>query len=286
MKPPAALHNCRIAIVGLGLMGGSLAMALKGKAAAVVGADPNHDVVRRALHTKIVDQGSTHPGEVISEVDLIVLAAPVKGIMRLLEELPQLHPGTPVVMDMGSTKQRITAAMAELPDRFEPVGGHPMCGKEKAGLENASTELFRGAPFALTLLPRTTFRARALAEQLVLAVGGHPVIIDAQAHDNWTAATSHMPYLLACALAAATPREASPLVGPGFRSTTRVAASSSQIMLDILSTNTGPVLEALAHFRREIDLLEALLKREDWETLAVTLELAARRQRRLAGEKP
>jgi prephenate dehydrogenase len=286
MEPPFALAHCKIAILGLGLMGGSLAMALKGKTATLYGADPDTQAVELALKSKLLDHGSTDPGEVVPQADVVILAAPVSGILSLLADLPRLHPGGPVVMDLGSTKQRIADAMANLPLRFEPVGGHPMCGKEKSGLKNASPELFQNAPFALTLLPRTTSRARALAEQLIEAVGAYPVLVDAQVHDDWTAATSHMPYLLACALANATPQEAAPLVGPGLRSSTRLAGSSSQMMLDILSTNPVQVVGALTRFRKELDLLEELIKHEDWQTLSSTLERAARKQNSLAGARP
>jgi prephenate dehydrogenase len=286
MEPPIALANCRITILGLGLMGGSLAMALKGKAAVLYGADPDAEAVELALRSDLLDQGSTNPAEVVPHADVVILAAPVSGILSLLSDLPQLHSGGPVVMDLGSTKQRIAEAMENLPLRFEPVGGHPMCGKEKSGLKNATPQLFQGAPFALALLPRTTPRARALAEQLIDTVGAHPVIMDAEVHDRWTAATSHMPYLLACALANATPQEAAPLVGPGLRSSTRLAASSTRMMLDILSTNSVPVVDALGSLRKELDLLEELIKHEDWQTLASNLERAARNQNSLAGTNP
>jgi prephenate dehydrogenase len=285
MEPPFTLINCRIAILGLGLMGGSLAMALKGKASALYGADPDPRVIELALHHNLLDLGFCSPSEAAAEADLIVLAAPVNSILSLIKILPDLHPGSPVVLDLGSTKQQITAAMAELPSRFEPIGGHPMCGKEKSGLENASANLYQNAPFALTILPRTTPRAQSLAEQLILAVGARPVLVEAQEHDQWAAATSHLPYLVACALTNATPPQVQPLVGPGFRSTSRVAAASSQVMLDILSTNTIAVLEALARYRQEIDLLEELLENNDWKTLASTLERAARRQVDLVGER-
>lgn len=286
MDFPDNLHDCRVAILGLGLMGGSLALSLKGKCAGIYGADPDPGVIDLALRTHVVERGSRRPAEILPGADLVVLAAPVTAILSLLADLPQLHPGNPVVLDLGSTKGRVVSAMAELPTRFDPLGGHPMCGKEKNGLKNASLDLFRGAPFALTQLPRTSPRARRLAEQLVLAVGARPVPVEAETHDRWTAATSHMPYLLACALANATPSEAAPLVGPGFRSATRLAATSPHIMLDILSTNTAPVLEALDLFRQELDLLEGLLKRQDWEPVAKALHRAASRRKDLAGEKP
>jgi prephenate dehydrogenase len=281
-EPPATLAQARVAILGLGLMGGSLALALGGKAAALVGVDPDPQVIELALDEKIIERGSCRLEEILPEADLVILAAPVRAILDLLARLPELHPGCPVVLDIGSTKQQITRAMADLPERFEVLGGHPMCGSEKPGLANASADLFHNAPFALTPLPRTTPRARRLAEELVLAVGARPLVVPAETHDAWTAATSHMPYLLACALAACTPPAAAPLVGPGFRSTSRVAGTSPRVMLDILSTNTPQVLEALSRFRQELTRLEELLGGEDWPALAGALEQAARRRGELS----
>jgi prephenate dehydrogenase len=283
MNPSHDLQKSRIAIIGLGLMGGSLALALQGKCAALYGADANPAVVEQACRRKVVERASCDPAEILASADLVVLAAPAGAILALLHDLPDLTQGGPVVLDLGSTKRQIVAAMSELPPRFDPIGGHPMCGKESSGLENASADLFCGAPFALTALPRTSPAARSLAEQLALAVRARPLWIDAVTHDDWTAATSHLPYLLACALAQATPPQAAALVGPGFRSTTRVAATSPRVMLDILRTNSAPILTALAGFRREIDQLETLLRDGDWTSLEEELDQAAAQQRSLAG---
>jgi prephenate dehydrogenase len=285
MEPPFTLSKCRIAILGLGLMGGSLAMALKGKSACLYGVDPDPGVIDLALEERIIDRGSTYPEEIVPEADLIVLAAPVTGILDLIEDLPRLHPGRPVVLDLGSTKQQIIDAMEELPNRFEAVGGHPMCGKEVSGLQNAEPGLFRQAPFVLIRLPRTTPRALRLAEQLIQAVEARSIMVEAETHDRWAAASSHLPYLLACALTNATPQEAYALIGPGFRSATRLAAASTKMMHDILLTNTAPILESMARFRREIDRLEELLKSEDWPALDMELERAAWRQKDLSGGK-
>jgi prephenate dehydrogenase len=283
MNASSDLKNRRIAIVGLGLMGGSLALALQGRCAALYGVDENPATVELACRRKVVEWASCRPAEILTSADLVVLATPAGAILELLHDLPDLIPGSAVILDLGSTKRQIVAAMTELPPRFDPIGGHPMCGKESSGLENASADLFRSAPFALTALPRTSLAARTLAEQLTLAVGAHPLWIDAVTHDDWTAATSHLPYLLACALAKATPTEAAALVGPGFRSTTRVAATSPRMMLDILRTNTTPILEALGGFRREIDHIETLLRNGDWTDLEDELDQSAEQQRSLAG---
>ena len=267
MPEPDFLSTANIAVLGLGLMGGSMAMALRGRCAALLGVDPNEDALSLALRSGFVDKASTHPAELLPLADIVILAAPVRVILSLLKDLPGLHPGSAVVLDLGSTKKEIVQAMAELPLRFSPVGGHPICGKEKSGLENAQASLYQGAPFVLTPTPAATPAAAAVAESLVRAAGARPLWLDAETHDRWIAFTSHLPYLLALALAQATPPETSPLVGPGFRSTSRVAATPASVMLDILATNRLNVLESVALLRKRLDDLEVCLRDEDWEGL-------------------
>ncbi len=273
----------RLAIVGLGLMGGSLAMALRGKCAALLGIDPDPNTLTLASELGIVDRVAAHPGELLPEADVVVLAAPVRAILSLLSVLPQLHPGAALVIDLGSTKRAILQAMQTLPERFDPVGAHPMCGKEKSSLANADPALYQGAPFALAPLPRTSARGRKLGLELAKAVGANPLWIDAETHDRWVAATSHLPYLAASALAHATLLDARPMVGPGLRSTTRLAGSSPAMMMDILTTNRENVLEALHRYRQELDALADALAGQDWGTLEQRLLQGNENYHRLIG---
>jgi prephenate dehydrogenase len=182
---------------------------------------------------------------------------------------------------MGSTKSQITQAMQALPARFDPIGGHPMCGKEKSGLENAEAGLFQGATFVFTRLKRTGRRARSFCRQLARAIGAKTLWLDADTHDRWAAATSHLPYLLANSLAASTLPEAAPLVGPGFRSTTRLAVSSTRMMRDILETNREYVLEALSGFIQCLGEVDTLLTNGDFDTLERLLAEGSERQKKL-----
>jgi prephenate dehydrogenase len=231
----------------------------------------------------LMDAVATDPLEVVARADVIVLAAPVGAILEILRQLPGWHPGEAVAIDLGSTKAEIVRAMDSLPSRFDPIGGHPMCGKETSGLESADRALFHGAPFALAPLARTSEWARRLAGDLVRAVGGRPLWVDAETHDAWVAATSHLPFLLAAAAVLATPEEAGPLIGPGFASTTRLAASNTRMMLDILRTNRAAVVEAVQRTRREIESLEILLSGDPGDGLGLRLAEAARRRRLLLG---
>jgi prephenate dehydrogenase len=284
MRAGAQLKNARVAILGLGLMGGSLALALRGKCSLLAGMDRDAGTLEKAISLNVVDQASIDAGQILPQADLVILAMPVRAILSYLVNLPELHPGSPVVLDLGSTKNEITVSMERLPARFDPIGGHPMCGKEKSSLEYADASIYQGAPFALTPLPRTTRKARNLAEEMVQAIGAHPVWIDAGTHDRWVASTSHLPYLLACALAAATPQETAPLIGSGYRSTSRLAASSVEMMMDILETNREPVLAALDRFRSQIDFLQGALAHSQENRLGDWLAENSRRQANLLQE--
>jgi len=269
------LPACRIAIAGLGLMGGSLAMALRGKCQALWGIDPDPATRDMAVKWGIVDAASAEAGELLAQADLLILAAPVQAILEWLERLPGLIPGELMILDLGSTKVEITTAMETLPVRFDILGGHPMCGKEKSTLAHAEATLYQGAQFAFTPLKQTSWKLRRLAEDIARAVGAIPLWIDPQTHDTWAAFTSHLPFLIANALAYITPQETSPLVGPGFRSTTRLAGSSLAMMTGILATNRENVLASLSRLEQHLAVLETCLQDEDWPGLMSYLAAGA-----------
>ena len=169
------------------------------------GIDPHHATLELALSQHIVDHAGSDPAKLLPEVDLIILSAPVPAILTLLEQLPSLTPHPCIVMDLGSTKRLIVEAMSRLPERFDPIGGHPICGKEKLSLANAERTLYYAAPFLLTPLERTSARALSAAAQLIEALGARARILDPVEHDRILAATSHLPFLLSSALALSTP---------------------------------------------------------------------------------
>ncbi|MBL7162801.1 MAG: prephenate dehydrogenase/arogenate dehydrogenase family protein [Anaerolineales bacterium] len=275
--------NTRIAIVGLGLMGGSLALGLRGRCHTLLAVDPDPAAHELALESNIVDQISTDPVEILPQADLIILAAPVGAIIEFIPRLPDLTPEPAVILDIGSTKVQICQTLNDLPPRFEPIGGHPMCGKAIGGLSHAEADIFHKAPFAFTPLPRTTERARETADQLAYALGAHPLWIGPNTHDSWVAATSHLPHILATALVLSTETEASHLVGPGFRSASRLAGSPSSVILPIMETNRPQILEAIARFRLHLDDIEDCLARGDYNSLKNNLNLGAAHKALLTG---
>lgn len=156
-----------------------------------------------------------------------------------------------------------------------------MCGKENLTIENAEVSLFQKATFTFSPCQNTSPNARDFANQLATAVGATPFWIDAATHDRWTAATSHFAYLVAAALTLATSVDAAPLAGPGFRSTTRLAATPPRLMLDILSTNRVNIMESLDLFRAELDQIRALLETNDQENLLTYLECCVMRREQI-----
>ncbi len=279
----------RVAILGLGLIGGSLAGALRrsGLAAELVGCDADPATARRAAGTGIVDRVEEHAGAAAAAADTVVLAAPVRATLELLDRIaPRLAAGA-LVIDTGSTKRQIVGRMDELPAGIRAVGGHPMCGKETAGLEHAEPGLFRGATFALCPTARTDAVARETAERFVAAIGARPLWLDAEAHDAAVASVSHLPYLLSVSLVRAALGDGEELPGrlaaSGFRDASRLAASDVRMVLDILATNADAVLPALERAAATLDALRSHLTAGDLERLAALLAAAADRRRAWAG---
>ena len=263
-------------------MGGSLAMALTERSLCreVVGVARRADTVREAIAQGVAHRATTDLADGIAGADVIVLATPVRTILRQIRRLAAMPLGPCLLMDLGSTKGDIVAAMEELPPQVQPVGAHPMCGKETAGLAEAEPTLYAEAPWVLVPLPRTSPSALALARELAVAVGARPLVMDADRHDRLVAAISHLPYLLAVALmltAAETGSEDEliwKLAASGFRDTSRLAASNVTMMLDILLTNQVAVGDALRQASAHLGRLADLLVVEDEDGLHALLTAA------------
>lgn len=268
------LAESKIAIIGLGLMGGSLALGLRGKCAALYGCDPHLPTLELALSQHIVDYADSDPATLLPEVDLVILSAPVPAILTLLEQLPSYTSKPCIVMDLGSTKKLIADAMSQLPERFDPIGGHPICGKEKLSLANAERTLYYAAPFLLTPLERTSPRALSAAHQIIEALGAKATVLDAVEHDRILASTSHLPFLLSSALALAAPDDVASFVGPGFKSVSRLAGTPSSMMLGVLQSNRKNVLNALHGMQSQLTEIESALTAEDFTKLESLLNEA------------
>ncbi|MCD6290232.1 MAG: prephenate dehydrogenase [Anaerolineae bacterium] len=261
-------------------MGGSLGMALRQAHAVgeVVGVVRRPEAVAEAIEMGAVDRATMNGPAAVAEADVVVLATPVRTIIRQIAELgPHMRPGT-VLTDMGSTKRAICQAMEALPRGVQPVGSHPMCGKERSGIAAAEPGLFRDRIWVVSPLDRSSPEAVQTVEALGRIVGSRIIHLDPARHDQLVAAVSHLPYLLSCGLVATVDAlgqydpEVWTVAASGFRDTSRLAASDVRMMLDILLTNREAVLAMVERFEADIRALADRLRHGDEAGLAVRLE--------------
>ncbi len=274
------LAECRVGIIGLGLMGGSFALALKNDCRSIAGYDIDPGAIAQALDRGIIHRSINLRGD---EVDLLILATPVSAILNWLDRIPAVFSGEFHLLDLGSTKTHIVEHMQSLPDRVSPIGGHPMCGKETSGLNVAVGDLYHGCLFVLTPLVRTEASTLSIAQELTAILHARSLILDPQQHDRTAAAISHLPYLVAATLMDAVMNLDDDLTwtlaSSGFRDTSRLAASDVTMMLDILKSNRAEVLGALESAQLSLQETIELIEREDWTELRAKLE-AVREKRK------
>ena len=274
----------KVGIVGLGLIGGSIAMAARQlwPSSLVIAVD-NKDVLETAMRLHAVDVAADDL-VVLAESDLIILAAPVQQNLAILEQLDDNVRQAAVVTDTGSTKRAIVEHARRLPPRFTFVGGHPLGGAAGGGLEHARPDLFKGRPWLFT--PSSDAAGDALEKLLAFAraLGAEPQVVGAGSHDHLLAYLSHLPQITASALmrivGETVGTEGLSLAGRGLVDTTRLASSPAEIWKDIAATNADEIGEAL-------DTLIALLQelRHDLssgERLTDVFEAAARWRTKLA----
>lgn len=277
------LADATVAIFGLGLMGGSLGLALEGKCARRVGVVRDPDMGAAAERSGAVDE-VTDMSVAFPAADIVVLAVPVRDIVWWVPHAGVRMRDGALLTDLGSTKSAIVAEMDKLRGGVHGVGGHPMCGREVGGLANADAALFAGARYVLTPSRKSDEHTVDLARQLVLATGATPVMLDAARHDRAAAAASHVPYGVAQALVHALEEVerdepyATELAATGFRDTTRIAAGDPTMWIDILRTNGPAVVEGLRRVETGIARLRALTTDGSDEDLRAWLEQGRRRR--------
>lgn len=274
----------RVAIVGVGLLGGSMGRAVQKRKLAleVVGYDPSEDVLNMAMKLGAITSAAGNCAQCVRGADLVVLAAPVNATLKILTEIADFLPAGAVVTDVGSTKALVAErAAACLPRDVAFVGGHPMTGSEKAGVAALNEDLFENAVYVLT--PQDSRNSISEMQDFVRGLGAYPLVMDAAEHDWLVAAVSHLPHLAASALVYTMAGMKDPdnklltLAAGGFRDTTRVAMGSPEIWRDICLTNRQNILnlldrfsDSLAEARRLVaagrgdDLLDFLQKARDY----------------------
>jgi prephenate dehydrogenase len=268
------MHVDTLAIIGVGLIGGSIAAAAKrrGVARRVIGAGRRRDNLDRAVSLGILDEAHLDPAQATRNAELVVFCTPVDHIPeQALAVADHCSPGV-VFTDAGSTKAEI---VRELEDRLPPgvpfVGGHPLAGSEKRGCEHADADLFQDRLTILTPTARTDPAALERVAAFWRALGARVRLMDPQEHDEALALTSHLPHLSAAALAGVLPADLHDLTATGYRDTTRVAAGDPSIWVGILVQNRVCVLNALKQLEQRLARFRTALAAGDASTLDTLL---------------
>lgn len=267
----------RIAIIGVGLIGGSLARALRrtGRGIQIIGYGRNHLNLQRAVELGVIDRFEARLQDAVADADLVVVAVPVGTTAAVLRDLAPHLAGETVVTDVGSTKVGVVAAareqLGEAFARFVP--GHPIAGNERAGVEASSAELFEGRAVLLTPVAETSPAAIAQVRALWESTGAQVSEMEPARHDRVLAATSHLPHVLAYALVETLSRmdgseEIFGYSAGGFRDFTRIASSDPVMWRDICLANGEQLLTALDGYRAALDELSMLIRGGEGDRLA------------------
>lgn len=251
----------------------------------MVGLVRREDAVPSALAAGVVDVATTDPETALRQADIVFFATPVRTMLSQLKTFTPFYKPGAIITDMGSTKQAIVRVMNMLPPELQPVGSHPMCGKEKSGLDVAEANLFENAPWIITPLDRTTPETIHTIRFLAEAIGSKVQILPADHHDQLVATISHLPYTLASTLVATALQVAEQddtvweVAATGFRDTSRVSAGSVDMWLDILLTNQSAVSQVLAIAQQQLNQIATAISQGNEAALRSILEAAAEQRR-------
>ena len=266
----------RVAVVGVGLIGGSIALALRraGAVSGIVAYDRDGQALERATALGVIDRPADSVSEAARGADLVIVALPVRAIGGALHDIALALEPHAVVTDVGSTKGEVVRiAREELRDRFPRfVPGHPIAGRETSGVESATPDLFRGARVVLTPQAETVPDAVDVVRAAWEAAGARVTPLTAQAHDRIFAAVSHLPHILSFALVSeiAAREDAADLFGfaaGGFRDFTRIAGSSPEMWRDISLQNKAALLGELDRYEARLAVFRALIEKGDGPAL-------------------
>ncbi|MDI9413597.1 MAG: prephenate dehydrogenase [Bacillota bacterium] len=270
-----------IVIIGLGLMGGSLALALRksGYSGRIIGCDLEKDTLLEAFRMGMIDAYFQDPKSAVKNADLVILAVPVGYYAELFSEIASAVKQEVIVTDLGSVKSYVEETAKEFFfDKIQFVGGHPMAGSEKGGIHAASPTLYENAYYFITPTPDTREETVEALENLVRNIGAFPVIVSAKEHDQIVAKISHLPHLVAVVLTNLLGREENvsclPFVGGGFRDTTRIAAGNPDMWKDIFFYNKEEILLGIEDLQDILSEFGTLLSDGEEEHLLTTLEEA------------
>ncbi|MEI7904378.1 MAG: prephenate dehydrogenase [Candidatus Firestonebacteria bacterium] len=256
------MKNKTVAILGVGLIGGSLGKAIlrRGLFKKVIGVGRNPEKLEKALKARAITEFSTNL-KAVSSADLVILCTPVARIKETFKKLSKLLKPGCIVTDAGSTKEEIVSAAGKfLPEDIFFVGSHPIAGSEKSGIDHSGPELFKGAACVVTPVKTTNKQALLEIKKLWSRLGGKIVSMSPAEHDRVVALTSHVPHFLASALTLSAVRKNKNdrlLIGKGFRDTTRVASGNPEVWCEIAQTNKKNIKEGLDELIKNIRKIKA-----------------------------
>ncbi len=284
----------RIIIVGLGLIGGSLGLALKkrGLAQSVLGVDSNEQHLETALRIGAIDEGTTDPAFFFDRAEadfstslsrpreLVVVCTPVGSVAATILDIAESAGERPILItDVGSTKHAIQAELrGKLPAPVRYVGSHPIAGSEKSGPRFADPELFAGKLTVLTPQEKANPADTAFLEHFWNALGSSVIQIPPEQHDAILARTSHLPHLLSVLMMRSLQVGDHFLLGTGFRSATRLASGDPTIWADIFFSNREACFEAMQRLEKQFELFRKFLENDDWQGLLDYLAQAKRQR--------
>ncbi|MBA7568934.1 Cyclohexadienyl dehydrogenase [subsurface metagenome] len=272
MKEESDFSFSKVSIIGVGLIGGSLGLALKEKKPnfKIIGID-KQEIIEKAIFRGAIDEGTVNLEEGIKEADVVILATPVKTILDLLPQInPFLKKGC-LVTDTGSTKQKIVQkADKVLSKDIFFIGGHPMAGSEEYGIESANPHLFLDKTYILTPTNKSNLVVLEKTFSIIRMIGAKRLILDPLDHDRIVGAVSHLPQIMAVSLInminILTEEEDNnnyfKSIGEGFKDMTRIASSPYKIWEDIYKTNQENILEMIQEFRNYLEVIEDKLKND------------------------
>lgn len=267
------MEHKKVAIIGLGLIGGSIARALREKCGVsdITAVSRSIEAVNKAIEDNVITRGFEQINEYVYNADIIFICTPVKSTIEYVDQIaPKVKPHC-IITDVGSTKGEIINHLNSMDNPPVFIGGHPMAGTEKTGYSASFTHLFENAYYILSPCKSTTDESLSLMTDYVNKTGGIPVIINADEHDRITGNISHLPHIIAACLVNLVKESDSPegkmrmLAAGGFKDITRIASSSPEMWENIVSSNSEEILKILDNYKDILDRFASYVKSRDSE---------------------
>jgi prephenate dehydrogenase len=263
----------KVAIIGTGLIGGSMALAIKKKCLAhqIIGVSRHKNTLIWGKKSHLIDKGSQDLS-IIKDADLVVLATPVNTILKLAGIILKFIRKASIVTDVGSTKCEIVSKLSKIFPNY--VGSHPLAGSEKRGLVNASTDIFKNSLCILTPAENTSPKALKKIKNLWNRLGARVIFLSPDTHDRILSFVSHLPHVIAFSLIDIVPDKYLKFGATGLKDTTRIALSDSRLWVDILLSNRENMLKSIEHFENNLSRIKSAINKRDERTLIKILKKA------------